>query len=91
MVFNIQRQSSEKTRWRKNCHNERLTSIMANLYTLIHVFRVRLTKNKKKAEQARKEHEAVLEAVRARDAKKAEKLTMEHIEMSKDSIELANS
>jgi len=75
----------------KNCHNQRLTSIMANLYTLIHVFRVRMTKNKKKAEQALKEHEAVLEAIRARDAKKAEKITMEHIERSKDSIELANS
>jgi len=47
--------------------------------------------NKKKAEQALKEHEAVLEAIRARDAKKAEKMTMEHIEMSKDSIELENS
>lgn len=64
---------------------------MANLYTLIHVLRVRLTKNKKKAEQALKEHEAVLEAIRSRPAKKAEKITMEHIEMSKDSIELENS
>jgi len=50
-----------------------------------------MTKNKKKAEKALKEHEAVLEAIRARDAKKAEKMTMEHIEMSKDSIELENS
>ena len=75
----------------KNCHNQRLTSIMANLYTLIHVFRMRVGKNKKKAEQALKEHEAVLEAIRARDAKKTEKMTMEHIEMSKDSIELENS
>jgi len=32
----------------KNCHNKRLTSIMANLYTLIHVFRMRMTKNGKK-------------------------------------------
>ena len=70
----------------KSCHNKRLASIMANLYTLIHVFRIRVGKNKEKAEQALKDHEAILEAIKARDANKAEKMMMEHIETSKDYI-----
>jgi len=69
-----------------SCHNKRLTSIMANLYTLIHVFRMRVGKNKEKGEQALKDHEAIFEAIKAKDAKKAEKVMMEHIEKSKDSI-----
>jgi len=55
---------------------------MANLYTLIHVFRIRVGKDKEKAEQALKDHEAI----KAKDAKKAERMMMEHIEKSKDSI-----
>ncbi len=59
---------------------------MANLYTLIHVFRIRVGRNKEKAEQALKDHEAILEAIKAKDAKRAERMMMEHIEKSKDSI-----
>lgn len=70
----------------KSCHNKKLASVMANLYTLIHVFRIRVGKDKEKAEQALKDHEAILEAIKAKDAKKAERMMMEHIEKSKDSI-----
>jgi len=70
----------------KNCQNSRLISIMNNLNTLIHVFRVRVARNKEKAGQALKEHEAILEAIKARDAEKAEKMMMEHIEESKKYI-----
>lgn len=70
----------------KNCQNSRLISIMNNLNTLIHVFRVRVARNKEKARQALKEHEAVLEAIKERDAEKAEKMMMEHIEKSKKYI-----
>jgi len=67
----------------KNCENSRLISIMNNLNTLIHVFRVRVAKNREKAKQALREHEAILEAIKARDAEKAEKMMVEHIEKSK--------
>jgi len=69
-----------------SCQNKRLVNIMANLYTLIHVFRVRVGRDKRKAEQAIKEHEAILEAIKARDANKAEMMMMEHIEKSKSYI-----
>jgi len=65
---------------------KRLASIMANLYTLIHVFRIRVGKNKEKAEQALKDHEAIFEAIKAKDARKVEKMMMEHIEKSKGYI-----
>jgi len=70
----------------KNCQNSRLTSIMNNLNTLIHVFRVRVARNKEKARQALIEHEAILKAIKVRDADKAEKMMMEHIEKSKKYI-----
>lgn len=70
----------------KSCQNKRLTSVMANLYTLIHVFRIRVGKDREKGEQALKDHEAIFEAIKAKDAKKAERMMMEHIEKSKDSI-----
>jgi len=70
----------------KNCQNSRLHSIMTNLNTLIHVFRVRVARNKEKARQALYEHEAILKAIKARDPEKAEKMMMEHIEKSKKYI-----
>jgi len=70
----------------KSCHNKKLTSIMDNLYTLIHVFRVRVGKSKQKAKKAFEEHEAIFEAIKMRDAQKAERAMMEHIEKSKDYI-----
>ena len=70
----------------RSCRNKRLAGIMTNLYTLIHVFRIRVGKNKEGAERAVKGHEAILEAIKARDARKAEKMMREHIEISKDHI-----
>lgn len=70
----------------KNCQNSRLYSIITNLNTLIHVFRVRVARNKEKAKQALSEHEAILNAIKARDPEKAEEIIMEHIEKSKEYI-----
>jgi len=70
----------------KNCQNSRLRSIMANLNTLIHVFRVRVARNKEKAKQALNEHGAILNAIKARNPEKTEKMIMEHIERSKEYI-----
>lgn len=70
----------------KNCQSSRLYSIITNLNSLIHVFRVRVARNKEKARQALNEHEAILNAIKARDPKKAEKVMMEHIEKSKEYI-----
>lgn len=70
----------------ENCQNSRLYSIIANLNTLIHVFRVRIARNKEKAKQALSEHEAILNAIKARNPEKAEKIIMEHIEKSKEYI-----
>jgi len=69
-----------------SCQNERLARIMANLYTLIHVFRVRVGKNEEKAEQALRDHQRIFEAIKAGDEDKAEKAMMEHIERSKNNI-----
>jgi len=70
----------------KNCQSSRLYSIITNLNTLIHVFRVRVARNKEKARQALNEHEAILSAIKARDPEKAAKAMMEHIEKSKEYI-----
>lgn len=70
----------------ENCQNSRLYSIIANLNTLIHVFRVRIARNKEKAKQALSEHEAILKAIKARNPEQAEKIIMEHIEKSKEYI-----
>ena len=70
----------------KNCQNSRLHSIITNLNTLIHVFRVRVARNKEKARQALNEHKAILNAIKARDPEKAEKMMIEHIEKSKEYI-----
>ncbi len=70
----------------KNCQNSRLCSIITNLNTLIHVFRVRVARNKETAKQALNEHETILNAIKARDPEKAEKAMMEHIEKSKEYI-----
>ena len=70
----------------KNCQNNRLYSIITNLNTLIHVFRVRVARNKEKAKQALNEHENILKAIKARNPEKAEKMIMEHIERSKEYI-----
>ena len=70
----------------KNCQNNRLYSIITNLNTLIHVFRVRVARNKEKAKQALSEHRAILNAIKARNPEKAEKMIMEHIERSKEYI-----
>ncbi len=70
----------------KNCQNNRLYSIITNLNTLIHVFRVRVARNKEKAKQALSEHGAILKAIKARNPEKAEKGMMEHIEKSKEHI-----
>ncbi len=74
----------------QNCQNDRLYSIIANLNTLIHVFRVRVARNKEKAKQALSEHRAILNAIKARNSEKAEKMMMEHIEKSQKYI-FANS
>ena len=70
----------------KNCQNNRLYSIITNLNTLIHVFRVRVARNKEKAKQALSEHRAILKAIKARNPEQAEKIIMEHIEKSKEYI-----
>lgn len=69
-----------------NCQNDRLIGIVHNLNTLIHAFRVRLARDRERATQALKEHEAILEAVKARDVERAEKAMMEHIERTKKRI-----
>ncbi|HHF98072.1 MAG TPA: GntR family transcriptional regulator [Candidatus Aerophobetes bacterium] len=69
-----------------NCQNDRLISIMHNLSTLVHAFRMRLARDKERARQALKEHKAILEAIKARDAEKAKKMMMEHIEKAKERI-----
>ncbi len=70
----------------KNCQNSRLYNIITNLDTLIHVFRVRVARNKEKAKQALNEHENILKAIKARNPEKAEKMIIEHIEKSKEYI-----
>jgi len=70
----------------ENCHNKTLATIMTNLYTLIHVFRVRVGKNKQIAKRATEEHGAILEAIRERDPDKAEKAMREHIQKSRSYI-----
>ena len=70
----------------ENCQNSRLYSIITNLNTLIHVFRVRVARNKEKAKQALNEHENILKAIKARNPEKAEKMIIEHIEKSKEYI-----
>jgi len=70
----------------KNCQNSRLYSIITNLNTLVHVFRVRVARKKEKARQALYEHETILKAIEARDPEKAKKAMMEHIEKSKEYI-----
>ena len=70
----------------KYCGNRTLASIMKKLYTLIHVFRVRVGKSKDIARRATKEHAAIIEALREKDPDKAEEAMKEHIEKSKSYI-----
>lgn len=70
----------------KNCQNSRLYTVMTNLNTLIHVFRVRVARDKEKAGQALHEHKTILNAIKAKNPEKAEKAMMEHIEKSKEYI-----
>lgn len=70
----------------KSCRNQKLSSIMENLYTLIHVFRVRVGKDRQKAEKAFGEHVTIFEAIKKRDAREAERAMIEHIKRSKKYI-----
>ncbi|MBE0478858.1 GntR family transcriptional regulator [Candidatus Aerophobetes bacterium] len=70
----------------KSCHNKRLARIMSNLYSLIHIFRVRIGKNKEILEEAFCDHQAIFQAIKMRDAEKAERMMMEHVERSKNYI-----
>jgi len=66
----------------KNSQNERLYSIMNKLNTLIHTFRVRVSRVGKRRGEALEEHEIILTAMKERDAEKAEEAMREHIKKS---------
>lgn len=66
--------------------NERLAQIISNLKQQIYRFRVESFKNPERFKNTIKEHKAIIDAIRERDADKAEKITKKHIKKAEDNV-----
>lgn len=66
--------------------NGRLAQIISNLKEQIYRFRVESFRNPKRYENTIREHKAIIEAIKEKDAAKAEEITKIHIKKAEDNV-----
>lgn len=66
--------------------NERLAQIINNLKQQIYRFRVESFRNPERFKKTIQEHKAIIDAIKERDADKAEKITKNHIKKAEDNV-----